>query len=95
MVLLIDFDNDETRLQDSKAGIPQDLSDRVFILGSRSNPEALKQAGLGSYEIIGSALAQDCRHETNAIWEHELLRHNTGELDRLREHIRPILFPQN
>jgi hypothetical protein len=95
MVLLIDFDNDAARLQNAQAMIPEDLRDRVFILGSWSNPEALKRAELGSYEDIGSKMAQDCREETNTIWGHELLRHNTGELDRLREHVRPILFEAN
>ena len=72
---------------------PQDLTDRVFILGALDKPEALKQANLGSYEDIGSAMAKDCREGTDRIWGHELLRHNASELDRLREHVRPILFP--
>jgi hypothetical protein len=37
-------------------------------------------------------MAQDCRDETGTIWGHELLRHNAGELARLRDHVRPILF---
>jgi hypothetical protein len=43
-------------------------------------------------EEMGSALARDCRDETNATWSHELLQHNANELARLREHVRPILF---
>ena len=93
MVLLIDFDGSEERLTEAKAKIPTDLTDRVFILGGWTEPEALKQANLGSYERIGRALAKDCREGTDTIWGHELLRHNAGELDRLREHVRPILFP--
>jgi len=92
MVLLIDFDGRKERLQDAKARIPENLVDRVFILGALSEPEALR-AKLGSYETIGLAMAQDCREETNTTWGHHLLRHNTGELDRLREHVRPLLFP--
>lgn len=92
MVLLIDFDQQQERLQDLKAKIPIPLADRVFIVGSFSEPEALKSAGLGSYEKIGRALARDCREETDTTWGHELLRHNAGELARLREHVRPILF---
>ena len=93
MVLLIDFDGRKERLPDAKARIPEHLTDRVFILGAWSEPEALKKASLGSYETIGLAMAQDCREETNTTWGHHLLRHNTGELDRLREHVRPLLFP--
>jgi hypothetical protein len=29
---------------------------------------------------------------TDLTWAHRLLRHNAGELERLRPHIRPILF---
>ena len=91
MVLLIDFDNDEDRLEAAKGAIPQNLTQRVFVLGALSEPEALKNA-LGSYETIGSALARDCREDTDTTWGHALLRHNATELDRLRQHVRPFLF---
>lgn len=92
MVLLIDFDGDKNRLSRVKARIPAHLNDRVYILGARNEPEDLKAADLGSYETIGAALAQDCREETDRTWGHPLLRHNAGELERLRERVRPILF---
>ena len=92
MVLLIDFDGKEDRLEEAKAGIPGHLTDRVFVLGAWTEPEALK-ADLGSYETIGLALAKDCREGTDTTWGHDLLRHNATELDRLRKHVRPILFP--
>jgi len=91
MVLLIDFDGREDRLDRAKAGIPEHLADRVFVLGSLNNPEALKP-DLGSYDTIGKELAKDCREETTKTWGHDLLRHNASELDRLREHVRSILF---
>jgi len=92
IVLLIDFDDDLDRLQEVKLQIPHDLADRVFILGARTEPEALKQAGLGSYEAIGRTMAEDCQNKTQTIWGHELLRHNEGELNRLREAVCAILF---
>jgi hypothetical protein len=92
MVLLIDFDGRKERLQEAKVRIPEHLTDRVFILGALSEPEALR-ANLGSYETIGLAMAQDCREETSTTWGHHLLRHNSSELDRLREHVGPLLFP--
>jgi hypothetical protein len=94
MILLIDFDGREERLPYAKSRIPERLTDRVFILGAFTEPEALK-ADLGSYEAIGLELARDCREETNKTWGHPLLRHNTSELDRLRASVRPILFPSN
>jgi hypothetical protein len=92
MILLIDFDGRQERLNVAKAKIPDHLSDRVFVLGALTNPEDLRRA-LGSYQDIGSAMASDCREETNTIWGNPLLQHNTDELNRLREHVRPILFP--
>ena len=95
LVLLIDFDNHVERLEYAKSRIPPDLADRVFILGILNEPEDLKRAGLGKPEEIGSALAKDCREDTNRVWDHAQLRHNASELVRLREHVRPILFPAN
>ena len=91
MVLLIDFDDDKSRLEAAKGAIPQNLTQRVFVLGALSEPEALKNA-IGSYETIGSALARECREETDTTWGHALLRHNATELDRLRQDVRPFLF---
>ncbi len=93
IVLLIDFDEKDDRLSDAKAAIPEHLTDRVFVLGAWSDPQGLKKANLGTYEKIGSDMAKDCREETEIVWGHELLRHNAGELARLREHVRSILFP--
>ena len=92
LVLLVDFDNRQDRLDRIRKEVPPEISERVFVLGVWSRPEALRQASLGSYESIGSALAKDCREETNATWKHELLRHNLGELDRLNQYVRTILF---
>jgi len=91
LVLLIDFDGKDGRRDEVHAAIPKHLRDRVFVLGAWTEPEDLKRAKLGAYETIGQAMAQDCRHNTDKIWGHELLRHNAGELARLCERIRPIL----
>jgi len=53
MVLLLDFDRQNDRGHAAMALIPHRLIDRVFVLGVWSEPEALKGAGLGSYETIG------------------------------------------
>jgi hypothetical protein len=92
MVLLIDFDGRKEMVESARADIPENLTDRVFVLGVWSRPEALKAALGGTYEDIGSKMADDCREETDMIWGHQLLRHNASELERLREHVRSILF---
>ncbi len=94
MVLLIDFDGKEERLHRAKEKIPANLKDRVFILGSWSTPEELRQ-NLGSYETIGSAAAKDCRNDTRETWADPLLNHNAAELDRLQKIVRPFLFRKN
>lgn len=92
MVLLIDFDSKGDRLNNARRAIPERLAERVFVLGAWSEPEALR-ADLGPYEKIGSDMAKDCRDGTEMTWGHRLLRHNAGELDRLRRHLGPVLFP--
>ena len=91
MVLLIDFDGREDRLNTVRAAIPDRLKERVFVLGALREPEELRQ-DLGSYETIGLAMAKDCRDNTEVTWAHRLLCHNAGELEQLRKHVRPILF---
>ncbi|MBI2948574.1 MAG: hypothetical protein HYY23_13105 [Verrucomicrobia bacterium] len=93
MVLLIDFDEKHDRLDVAKAAVPPNLAESFFILGAWSEPEALRQAALGSYETIGLAMAKDCREETDTTWGHALLRHNASELVRLRAVVRSFLFP--
>jgi len=64
----------------------------VKAVASSGTPGVPPGATLGSYETIGRALAEDCREGTDTTWEHGLLRHNSGEIGRLRERVRPILF---
>jgi hypothetical protein len=92
MILLIDFDGDVGRLEKAKASIPAELTDRVFVLGVLSEPEVLKADYRCSLEAIGTAIARDCRQGTCTTWGHALLRHNTGEIERLHGRVRPALF---
>jgi hypothetical protein len=67
IILLIDFDGRSDRLARAKEVIPEDLNDRVFVLGVWTNPEKLKHTLPGSsLEDIGGWLAQDCRIQTDA-----------------------------
>jgi hypothetical protein len=73
MILLVDFDGKMSRLDHVKSQIREMLQDRVFVLGAFSTPEALRRAGLGSYEEIGMKLADDCRNGAQMAWGHSLL----------------------
>ncbi|NWH05342.1 hypothetical protein [Desulfobacter latus] len=95
LLLLIDFDNDLNRLSKVKSEVPEDLMDRVFILGTKTEPEKLKQAinPIRSFENIGKKLADECVDlENGGLWEHELIIINKHERKRLIEEVRPFLF---
>jgi hypothetical protein len=84
MVLLIDFDESENRLEYVKRAIPDELIDRVFVIGAKGEPEDLRKARLGTFEEIGIKIAKCCRDGTNDFWNHELLKNNLDELSRLK-----------
>lgn len=92
MILLLDFDEMPNRRDEIAKVIPSDLSERVFIVGVWSEPEELKKAGLGSLESIGSNLALECENNTREYWDHELLRHNNIEVERIASKLMHILF---
>jgi hypothetical protein len=99
VLMLIDFDsNPEDRRARFDAAIPADVRPRVFVVGPRDNPEALRQSiGMGGYEDIGRSLADDCDRGTFALWGHVHLQHNDHErlrLERLRlvDSVKPFLF---
>ena len=94
LLLLIDFDNDPNRLETVKQKVPAHLESRVFVLGVRSEPEALKTE-FGSYESIGELLAAGCFDPMEPIWQHPLLNHNVEERRRLHEKICPDLVDEN
>lgn len=93
VVLIIDFDGctDERRARFEEA-IPSDLKTRVFVLGSRDEPETLKSALRISLEQIGARLADDCDQGTSLVWDHEQLRHNDADRQRLDQTVKPFLF---
>ena len=92
-LLLIDFDNDDNRLKKVCDEIPKDLQNRVFVLGSGSEPKNLKkQINLNSLEDIGKALSEDCVNDMDNTWGHPLLKHNKSELERMIITVKPFLF---
>jgi len=98
VVILIDFDekvagNYVDRLKRINETIHEHLRDRVFIIGSRKDPEQLKRnLGNSSLEQIGRNLAGDCRQGTRNLWSCDDLAHNAQELDRLCSAVKEILF---
>lgn len=92
-VMLIDFDNQgDRRLDDMRRDVPESMADRVFVFGTRKDPQELAAALNMSCEAIGSALARDCRDATDTMWSHALLAHNKEELVRLKQVAHTMLF---
>jgi hypothetical protein len=92
VVLLLDFDGQADRSDRVKERIPEDLRSRVFLLGVQSEPEALRQAGFGSFEDIGRRLGTECRTGIKEVWAHYLLQQNVSEISRLEQAVRRFLF---
>ncbi len=93
VVMLIDFDGQiEKRRAKFEQAIPDDLKVRVFVVGSRDEPETLKRALTIGFEEIGKTLANDCAADSAIHWDHEQLHHNDGERQRLVQTVKPFLF---
>lgn len=93
VVMLIDFDGwGEDRMAECRKSIPEDLKDRVFVVGPSGEPEKLKAALKLSLERIGRQLADECDREDDDFWTHEQLRHNREERERMARDVRPFLF---
>lgn len=93
LAMLIDFDEQvETRTAHFRGRIPDDVLERVYILGARNEPEPLRQTTGKSLEMIGRALATACADGEAGLWDNELLRHNAAELVRLTASVKPFLF---
>lgn len=93
LVLLIDFDG---RIDDRKRlffdGFPEDVRDRVFLLGTSSEPEPLRADCGKSLEEIGKSLAEECFHKNSTLWLHPLLVHNSSERQRMTDNVSEIIF---
>jgi hypothetical protein len=93
IVMLVDFDGhvDERRALFENE-IPDDIRERVFLIGSKYNPETLKRNLNRRWEDIGESLASDCDVGTVEYWGHDQLQHNDAERQRLTRIVRPFLF---
>jgi hypothetical protein len=91
-VLLMDFDRTADRLNYVKEQLPEDIQDRVFVLGVLSEPEELRNDLGQSLEWIGESLAASCADHTYGLWDHNLLQHNKTELTRMIASVKPFLF---
>lgn len=93
LILLMDFDTAQNRREYVQDRIPEDLKDRVFVLGCWDEVEALKKdLGYPGLEKIGADLATNCAENREDLWQHPQLQHNQAEVQRLGESVKPFLF---
>ena len=93
IIILIDQDNNPERIGDFQKKIPDDIKNRVFIIGAMTEPEDLKKStACLSFEEIGKTLARDCINGSDIIWGHDQLKGNSNELARLVADVKPFLF---
>ncbi|MDB9306857.1 hypothetical protein PN488_21215 [Nodularia spumigena CS-591/12] len=92
IVLIIDFDGFKDRFSYVESFIPDDIRNRVFILGVKLEPKDLRRDTQKTCEAIGEALAKDCSENKNELWGHPLLIHNQTELERMIVSVKPFLF---
>lgn len=92
LLIIIDFDKDINRITYMRENIPEELKDRVFILGCFDEPEKFKQYArekIGSKkgipsESIGKVLFLECKDDNLELWQSEHLKHNLQEIERLK-----------
>lgn len=93
LVLLIDYDGKyEKRRKQFDDEVPDELKERVFVLGAKETPEQLKSKLKMNFEAIGQALADDCFYNRTSLWDHEQLKHNDPDRGRLFTSVRKIMF---
>jgi len=72
IVLLIDFDAKyESQRHRFDTAVPDDLKDRVFVVGAKEDPERLRQVMGKGFEEIGSDLADDCYKDPRINYCHD------------------------
>ncbi len=93
VILLIDFDNVYAhRRAHFDEAVPNDLKDRVFVVGAKETPEVLKQKLGKNFEAIGFELADNCYRGIDGIWTNDDLKHNDPDRIKLVQAVKSILF---
>jgi len=86
VLLLVDFDGiGERRFNAVVSQIPENLRNRVFVIGTVIEPERFsKDVGL-TLEELGQELARECLDGEPKIWGSDHLKHNLPELEKMKQ----------
>lgn len=91
VVGLVDFDKVGTRRETVLEALAAEVRERVFVLGVWTEPEDLRRSTGQTLEGIGHQLADDCNVPLLGLWNHQLLKHNLGEVERLIARVRQFV----
>jgi hypothetical protein len=92
-LLIVDFDRNAHRGSEIKNQIPEEVRDRVFVVGVLNEPENLKNSTGMKFEQLGLQIAEGCKDSNIDFWERqELLAHNVDEIRRLSKAVRNLFF---
>lgn len=92
-VLIVDFDGNAHRGSEIKNQVPEEVRDRVFVVGVLNEPENLRNSTGMRFEQLGRQIAGGCKDSSIDFWERqELLAHNVDEIRRLSEAVRDLFF---
>lgn len=97
VLLVIDFDekpesrNDQVHEKLSKF-LTQNEYERVYLLGTRSEPEDFRSTLKMSPEQVGAQLYLDCKTPQPGLWGHALFAHNLKTRARLIAEVLPFLI---
>ncbi len=86
-LLLMDFDDDfESRLEEFHNLVPDELKNRVFILGiDNKESEDLARFFKCNIEEVGKKLVEDCPNGNLSNWRNIHLECNLLEIERMRQ----------
>jgi hypothetical protein len=92
-LLIVDFDGNAHRGSEIKNQIPEEVRDRVFVVGVLNEPVNLKNSTGMKFEQLGLQIAEGCKDSNIDFWERqELLAHNVDEIRRLSKAVRNLFF---
>ena len=93
LVLFIDFDQQfSTRFSHFQQAIPQDIANRVYVLGAATEAETLTKQVKLNKEDVGKALADECLQETDQLWRCPELAPDAPEVKRICVATKAFLF---
>ena len=91
---IIDCDEHPKRIEEQLERIPEDVRDRIFLLGTLEDPQAFKRSVNQSFEKIGIDLADECFRKQFELWRHAHFSHLYDEIDRAAGTLHSILFDE-